>query len=70
MIHNVKAPDLPANESAQVSQLRRVGKDLKNTWQDFVRVLDTGLDPEYAALVGPSRGFFNDFDMMGSAPST
>jgi alpha-galactosidase len=42
MIHNVKAPDLPANESVQVSQFRRVGKDLKNSWENLVRVLDTG----------------------------
>ena len=64
MMHNVKAPDLPAAASAAVCQLRRVGKDLKNTWGDLVRVLDTGTAPAFGALVGPGRGFFNDFDSL------
>ena len=36
MMHNVKAPDLPADRSRNVSQMRRVGKDLKNTWENMV----------------------------------
>jgi alpha-galactosidase len=64
MIHNVKAPDLPANESAQVSQFRRVGKDLKNSWENLVRVLDTGTDAKFAKIAGPRNGYFNDFDMV------
>jgi alpha-galactosidase len=64
MIHNVKAPDLPANESVQVCQFRRVGKDLKNSWENLVRVLDTGTDADFAKLAGPKNGYFNDFDML------
>ena len=64
MLHNVKAPDLPASNAAAVSQMRRVGKDLKNSWSNLVRVLDTGVAPAFSALVGPGKGFFNDFDSL------
>eukprot|EP00937_MAST-01D_sp_MAST-1D-sp2_P008062 g8062.t1 len=64
MLHNVKAPDLRPNETRAVCQLRRVGKDLKNTWQDMVRVLDTGTSTAFRDLVGPGNGYFNDYDML------
>jgi hypothetical protein len=64
MLHNVKAPDLTPAQAQSVSQFRRVAKDLKNTWQDMVRVLDSGYDPAYLSLVGPTNNFFSDFDML------
>eukprot|EP00054_Salpingoeca_dolichothecata_P021598 m.138683 g.138683 ORF g.138683 m.138683 type:complete len:461 (+) comp24042_c0_seq1:349-1731(+) len=64
MLHNVKAPDLNASVAADVCQFRRVAKDLKNTWQDMVRVLDTGTDEGFQAAAGPAKSFFNDFDML------
>lgn len=69
MVHNVKAPDLPASVAPSVAQFRRVGKDLKNSWENLVRVLDTGTDSSFSALVeggggGGKGGFFNDFDML------
>jgi hypothetical protein len=47
MLHNVKAPDLTPTSAVRVCQLKRVGKDLKNDWEDLVRVLDTGMDDGY-----------------------
>ena len=47
MLHNVKAPDLTPASAREVCQLKRVGKDLKNDWQDMVRVLDTGMDARF-----------------------
>lgn len=64
MLHNVKAPDLPAAVAPSVCQLRRVGKDIKNSFENLVRVLDTGMSDAFAARVGPRDNFFNDFDMM------
>eukprot|EP00041_Stephanoeca_diplocostata_P012494 m.209367 g.209367 ORF g.209367 m.209367 type:complete len:700 (+) comp18979_c0_seq1:97-2196(+) len=64
MLHNVKAPDLPAAAAPGVCQLRRVGKDIKNSFENLVRVLDTGMSDAFAAKVGPRENFFNDFDMM------
>ena len=40
------------NQAASVSQFRRVGKDLKGTWHNVIRVLDTGYDLRFAALAG------------------
>lgn len=62
MMHSVKAPDLPASSAASVAQFRRVGKDLHNSWENLVRVLDTGTEDSFSAIAGP--GFFNDFDML------
>ena len=62
MIHSVKAPDLPASSAPSVAQFRRVGKDLKNSWENVVRVLDTGTDESFSSIAG--AGFFNDFDML------
>ena len=62
MLHNVKAPDLGPNVTRSVCQFRRVGKDLKNSWENLVRVLDTGLSAPFDDLVG--NGYFNDFDML------
>ena len=65
ILHNVKAPDLNASAAPHVSQFRRVGKDLKNTWRDMVRVLDTGLDRQFLdAATGNASNFFQDFDML------
>ena len=44
MIHSVKAPDLGPADAPLVCNFRRVGKDLKDTWEDVVRLLDTGND--------------------------
>lgn len=66
ILHDVKAPDLTPQEAVNVSQFRRVAKDLKNTWWDMVRVLDTGDDDSYLSVVGPSNSFFSDFDMLVS----
>lgn len=64
MLHDVKAPDLSPAQAVQASHFRRVAKDLKNTWHDMVRVLDTGDDKRYLSMVGPTNGFFSDFDML------
>jgi hypothetical protein len=66
MLHNAKAPDLPAASAAGVCQFRRVGKDLKNSWENLVRVLDTGTDRAFSDLVVPGvgNGYFNDLDML------
>ena len=71
MLHNVKAPDLGANVTRSVCQLRRVGKDLKNSWENMVRVLDTGLSDPFNELVRAGNGYFNDFDMLevGNQPT-
>lgn len=70
IIHNVKAPDLPPSNARAVCQMRRVGKDLKNSWESMVRVLDTGNSRAFDDLVG--SGFFNDFDSLevGSSDSS
>lgn len=63
--HAVKAPDLSADAATAVCHMRRVGKDLKNSWANLVRVLDTGVSPAFNALAsGASVSFFNDFDMV------
>lgn len=64
MYHNVKAPDLPPQPAVNVSQFRRVGHDLKNSWQNVMRVLDQGTDLSFSRVAGPENGFFNDFDML------
>lgn len=64
MLHDVKAPDLTPAQATQVSQFRRVAKDLKNDWHDMVRVLDTGDDNSFLDNVGPAKGFFSDFDIL------
>ena len=62
MIHSVKAPDLRPADAPHVCQFRRVAKDLKDTWEDIVRLLDTANDEEFLSIVGP--GFFSDLDML------
>lgn len=62
MIHNVKAPDLSAADAPSVCQSRRVAKDLKETWPDIMRLLDTANDKAFLDRVGP--GFFSDLDML------
>ena len=61
MIHSVKAPDLGPTDAPRVCQFRRVAKDLKDTWQDTMRLLDTANDESFLQRVGP--GFFSDLDM-------
>lgn len=62
ILHAVKAPDLPPSAARAVAQMRRVGKDLKNSWSNVMRLVDTGVAPAFERLAGP--GFFNDFDML------
>jgi alpha-galactosidase len=66
MIHSVKAPDLGPIDAPHVCQFRRVGKDLKDTWQDTMRLLDTANDESFLSKVGP--GFFVDLDMRAHQP--
>jgi alpha-galactosidase len=64
MIHSTKAPDLGPVDAPKVTQFRRVGKDLKDDWQDVVRLLDTANDERYLQLSGQGQGFFSDLDML------
>lgn len=64
ILHDVKAPDLTPQQAVAVAQFRRVAKDLKNTWFDMVRVLDTGDDNAFLDMVGPEHGFYSDFDIL------
>eukprot|EP00040_Diaphanoeca_grandis_P016624 m.86054 g.86054 ORF g.86054 m.86054 type:complete len:571 (-) comp25922_c0_seq1:158-1870(-) len=62
IIHNVKAPDLGPADAARVCQFRRVGKDLKDDWEDVVRLIDTANSEPFLSIVG--EGFFSDLDML------
>jgi hypothetical protein len=64
MLHNVKAPDLTPLTAPVVCQIKRVGKDLKNDWEDLVRVFDTGMSDPFLDLVTRGSNFWMDFDMM------
>eukprot|EP01050_Picozoa_sp_SAG11_P011482 SAG11_NODE_1217_length_5498_cov_3.519444_3_plen_196_part_00 len=68
MIHSVKAPDLGPADAPKVCQFRRVGKDLLDTWEDTMRLLDTANDERFLSQVGP--GFFSDLDMLVRAAQT
>lgn len=64
MLHNVKAPDLTPTTAPEVCQIKRVGKDLRNDWEDLTRVFDTGMSNPFLDLVRNGSNFWMDFDML------